>query len=205
MTVKNIAYFNGVAGDCISDIRIFDWKDLLSVSRFSSKYVIYRFPGVFHGSQVSNEKFDQNFWNFRFKTEWIGSVHQEKVQKTGPPFEVDCFSRLDRFDRKFTVPFDHSASTKMSGNFGSKLNGSVRSDWPMAQIRSLRGIKQDRSKLKSRSIRLHKISKLLTGNFCSMDRALSQYKIFNISKSTATNCWLVPDLPIVDLDQYNNL
>ena len=60
MTVKNIAYFNGVAGDCISDIRIFDWnlKDLLSVSPFSSKYVIYRFPGVFHGSQVSNEKCD---------------------------------------------------------------------------------------------------------------------------------------------------
>lgn len=130
---------------------------------------------------------------------------RKRFQKTGPPFEVDCFSRLDRFDRKFTVPFNHSASTKMSGNFGPKLNGSVRylTD-PWRQIRSLRGIKQDRSK----EVPFHSPTQNFETserNFCSMDRALSQYKIFNISKSTATNCWVVPDLPIVDLDQYNNL
>ena len=38
---------------------------------------------------------NQNFRKFRSKTQWIGSVQPEKFRKTGPPFEVDHFSRSD--------------------------------------------------------------------------------------------------------------
>ena len=42
------------------------------------------------------DPFNQNFWKFRSKTQWIGSVQPEKFRKTGPHFEVDHFSRSDR-------------------------------------------------------------------------------------------------------------
>ena len=44
------------------------------------------------------DPFNQNFGKFRSKTQWIGSVQPEKFRKTGPPFEVDHFSRSDRLE-----------------------------------------------------------------------------------------------------------
>ena len=42
------------------------------------------------------DPFNQNFLKFWSKTQWIGSVQLEKFKKTGPPSEVDHFSRSDR-------------------------------------------------------------------------------------------------------------
>ena len=44
------------------------------------------------------DPFNQNFWKFRSKTQWIGLVQLEKLKKTGPPFEVDHFSQSDRLE-----------------------------------------------------------------------------------------------------------
>ena len=44
------------------------------------------------------DPFNQNFRKFRSKTQWIGSVQPEKFRKTGPPFEVDHFTRSDRLE-----------------------------------------------------------------------------------------------------------
>ena len=44
------------------------------------------------------DPFNQNFRKFRSKTQWIGSVQPETFRKTGPPFEVDHFSRSDRLE-----------------------------------------------------------------------------------------------------------
>ena len=48
--------------------------------------------------QEGRDPFNQNFRKFRSKTQWIGSVQPEKFRKTGPPFEVDHFSRSDRLE-----------------------------------------------------------------------------------------------------------
>ena len=47
----------------------------------------------------------------------IGKVSK----KTGPPFKVDHFFRLDRSDRKMTVPFDHSNPFSFPVPHGSVL------------------------------------------------------------------------------------
>ena len=47
---------------------------------------------------TGRDPFNQNFRKFRSKTQWIGSVQLEKLRKTGPPFEVDHFSRSDRLE-----------------------------------------------------------------------------------------------------------
>ena len=44
-----------------------------------------------------HDPFNQDFWKFRSKTQWIGSAQPEKFRKNlSPPFEVDHFSRSDR-------------------------------------------------------------------------------------------------------------
>ena len=52
--------------------------------------------------------FSQNFRKFRSKTQWIGSVQRESFEKTGPPFEVDHFSRSDRLENldEWTAPLN---------------------------------------------------------------------------------------------------
>ena len=49
----------------------------------------------FIGESKWRDRNIQNYRKFRSKTQWIGSVQPEKFRKTGPPFEVDHFSRSD--------------------------------------------------------------------------------------------------------------
>ena len=58
--------------------------------------------GAIHSTKISG--------NFGPKLNGSVRSNQKSFEKTGPPFEVDLFSRLDRSDRKMTVPFDHSDS-----------------------------------------------------------------------------------------------
>ena len=52
----------------------------------------------------------KNSGNFGPKLNESVQSNRKSVEKTGPPIEVDHFSRADRSDRKMTVPFDHSNS-----------------------------------------------------------------------------------------------
>ena len=52
--------------------------------------------------------------NFRSKTQWIGSV-RKSFEKTGPPFEVDHFSRSDRSE------FWLNGSRPVARRLGSRL------------------------------------------------------------------------------------
>ena len=46
---------------------------------------------------IVRNPFNQNFWKFRSKTQWISSVQAEKLKKSGPPFfKVDHVSQSDR-------------------------------------------------------------------------------------------------------------
>ena len=57
MSFENITYYvRWVTDYYISDIRIFNSIDRLSICRFSANYVIYPFPSLFHVSQVSIKK-----------------------------------------------------------------------------------------------------------------------------------------------------
>ena len=51
-----------------------------------------------NGGEFGRDPFNLNFRKFRSKTQWIGSVQPESFEKTGPPFEVDHFSRSDRLE-----------------------------------------------------------------------------------------------------------
>ena len=63
--------------------------DLQSVELFGFYSVYIKYFG--------QDRVNQNFWKFRSKTQWISLVQPEKFKKkTGPPFEVDHFSRLDQ-------------------------------------------------------------------------------------------------------------
>ena len=46
---------------------------------------------------IGRHPFNQHFWKFRSKTQWFGSVQQEKFRKNGSTF-VDHFSRSDRLE-----------------------------------------------------------------------------------------------------------
>ena len=70
-----------------------------------------------HTSIGGSDPFNQNFRKSRSKTQWIGSDQSEKLLKSGPPFKVDLFSRLDRSDRNgpfhLTIP-THSQSQDLA-------------------------------------------------------------------------------------------
>ena len=56
---------------------------------------VVRYKG---GWDKGRDPFNLNFRKFRSKTQWIASVQPESFEKTGPPFEVDHFSRSDRLE-----------------------------------------------------------------------------------------------------------
>ena len=62
----------------------------------------------------------KNSGNFGPKLNESVQSNRKSVEKTGPPFEVDHFSRSDRSDRKMTVPFDHPThSLPSASRFGT--------------------------------------------------------------------------------------
>ena len=52
-----------------------------------------------HNQHLGRDPFNQNFRKFRSKTQWITvRSNRKSFEKSGPPFEVDHFSRLDRLE-----------------------------------------------------------------------------------------------------------
>ena len=52
-----------------------------------------------HNQDLGRDPFNQNFRKFRSKPQWITVRSNPKsFEKTGPPFEVEHFSRLDRLE-----------------------------------------------------------------------------------------------------------
>ena len=59
------------------------------------------------------DPFNQNSRNFGLKLNESVRSNRKCFEKSGPPFEVDNFSRLDW--SKWTVPFDHYPRTSLFG------------------------------------------------------------------------------------------
>ena len=53
------------------------------------------------------DPFNQNFWKFRYKTEWIGSAQLEKFWKMRSNFQGGPLLWSDWLNQKFAIPFDH--------------------------------------------------------------------------------------------------
>ena len=63
--------------------------------RIDSSFTYLANPSICKMPVHRRDPNNQNVRKFRSKTQWIGSVQPEKFRKTGPPFEVDHFSRSD--------------------------------------------------------------------------------------------------------------
>ena len=85
---------------------------------------------------------NQNVRKFRSKTQWIGSVQPEKFRKTGPPFEVEHFSRSDPSEfwlngsRRFGEHRRVHRRSILNHHYSATPLNSFQSTWTFNQRRS---------------------------------------------------------------------
>ena len=110
--------------------------------RIDSSFTYLANPSICKMPVHRRDPNNQNVRKFRSKTQWIGSVQPEKFRKTGPPFEVDHFSRSDPSEfwlngsRRFGEHRRVHRRSILNHHYSATPLNSFQSTWTFNQRRS---------------------------------------------------------------------